>query len=68
VLSQIYVALIASLLLAFQKYRSKIGLSLQNLARLVQANLFRRCDIMELVSPGRRSEKALDSGQLQLLA
>ena len=44
-----FVALIAYLLLAYQKFRSRIGLSLRNLARLVQAtNLFRCCDILGL--------------------
>lgn len=67
VLSQVYVALIAYLLLAYQKFRSRIGLSLQNLARLVQANLFRCCDILELEDPGRKQEKSLNSRQLQLV-
>ncbi len=57
VLSQVYVALIAYLLLAYQKFLSKIGLSLYYLARLVQRNLFQQCEILDLVDPRQKRLK-----------
>ena len=68
VLSQVYVALIAYLLLAFQKFMSKIGISLHYLVRLVQRNLFQQCEILDLVDPGRKMLKHNTSRQLSLLA
>ena len=67
VLSQVYVALIAYLLLAYQKFLSKIGLSLHYLARLVQRNLFQQCEILDLVEPRQKRLKLNDSHQLTLL-
>jgi len=68
VLSQVYIAMIAYLLLAYQKFLSKIGISLHYLARLVQRNLFQYCDILDLVSPQRKRVKSNDPKQLFLLA
>ena len=51
VMTQIYVALIAYLLLCLFKYLSKISVSLQNLLRVIQLNLFRRCSLRELFEP-----------------
>ena len=68
VLSQVYVALIAYLLLAYQKFMSKIGITLHYLARLVQRNLFQQCEILDLVDPGRKTLKNNTSRQLSLLA
>ncbi len=51
VLSQVYVALIAYLLLCYLKFLCRLGLSLQQLAQLLQLNLFRRCTIQELLQP-----------------
>ncbi|WP_176632297.1 hypothetical protein [Desulfolutivibrio sulfoxidireducens] len=67
VLSQVYVALIAYLLLAYQKFLSKIGLSLHYLARLVQRNLMQQCEILDLVDPRQKRSKFNDSDQLTLL-
>ena len=67
VLSQVYVALIAYLLLAYQKFLSKIGLSLHYLARLVQRNLFQQCEILDLVDPRQKRLKFNDSDQLTIL-
>jgi hypothetical protein len=50
-MTQIYVALIAYLLLCLFKYLSKVFVSLQNLLRVIQLNLFRRCSLMELFKP-----------------
>jgi hypothetical protein len=51
VMTQIYVALIAYLLLFLFKYLSKVSVSLQNLLRVIQLNLFRKCLLKELFKP-----------------
>jgi putative transposase len=51
VMTQIYVALIAYLLLCMFKYLSKVPASLQNLLRVIQLNLFRKCTLEELFKP-----------------
>lgn len=51
VMTQIYVALIAYLLLCMFKYLSKVPVGLQNLIRVIQLNLFRRCTLEELFEP-----------------
>jgi putative transposase len=51
VMTQIYVALIAYLLLCMFKHLSKIPASLQNLLRVIQLNLFRKCSLEELFEP-----------------
>lgn len=51
VMTQIYVALIAYLLLYLFKYLSKVSVSLQNLLRVIQINLFRKCSLKELFKP-----------------
>ena len=67
VLTQVYVALIAYLLLCYIKFLCRLGLSLQQLAQLLQINLFRRCTIQELlVPPGVNGDLARDNNQLNL--
>ena len=51
VMTQIYVALIAYLLLCYFKFLSGINISLQVLLRLLQLNLFRGCTLQELLEP-----------------
>ena len=51
VMTQVYVALIAYLLLCMFKFMAKISVSLQNLLRVIQLNLFRRCSLKELFEP-----------------
>ena len=51
VMTQIYVALIAYLLLSYFKCFSGINICLQELFRLLQLNLFRKCSLQEIVSP-----------------
>ena len=51
VMTQIYVALIAYLLLCMFKFLSKVPASLQNIIRVIQLNLFRRCTLEELFEP-----------------
>jgi len=51
VMTQIYVAIIAYLLLCMFKYLSKVTAGLQNLIRVIQLNLFRKCTLQELFEP-----------------
>ena len=67
VLSQIYVALISYLLLCYLKLLSRIKVSLQNLLRILQLNLFRSCSLRELFEPPPAiSNKGSCSAQLKL--
>lgn len=67
VMTQIYVALIAYLLLCMFKFMSKVSASLQNLIRVVQLNLFRTCSLEELFEPPPKdSNKTIINKQLQL--
>jgi len=49
VLTQIWAALCVSLLLAYMKFVSRIGLSMQQIARLLQLNLFLKRDFLALL-------------------
>ena len=51
VLSQIFVALMVYLLLCYLKFLCNLGITLQNLMRLLQLNLFRTCTFKELYEP-----------------
>ena len=51
VLSQIYAALIVYLLLCYTKFLCNLSVTLQNLMRILQLNLFRTCPLQELVEP-----------------
>ena len=66
VLSQVYVALIAYLLLAYQAFMSKIGISLQYLARLVQTTLFQTIEICDLAKPRRNRHNSCCISMLPL--
>lgn len=49
VLTQIWAALCVSLLLAYMKFASRIDLSMQQIARLLQLNLFLKRDLLALL-------------------
>ena len=51
VLSQIWIALCVSLLVAFLNFKAKLGCSLQQMLRLLQLNLFAKRDLMEIFKP-----------------
>ena len=69
VLSQIYTALTVYLLLAYQKFLSKIGLSIQQLCQLIQLNLLGACSLDELLNPRRRkNENSYNFSLLSLVA
>ena len=67
VMTQIYVALIAYLLLFLFKSLSKIPVSLQNFLRVIEINLFRKCTLEELFEPPPNiTNKPFDNRQLML--
>jgi hypothetical protein len=51
VLTQIWIALCAYLILSYLKFLSKTGWSEQRILRLLQANLFSKKDLMALIKP-----------------
>ena len=51
VLTQIWIALCTYLMLSYLKFLSKTGWSEQRILRLLQANLFSRNDLLELIRP-----------------
>lgn len=51
VLTQIWIALCVYLLLAFLKFKAKLGISMQQMLRLLQLNLFERRNLIDLFKP-----------------
>jgi Transposase DDE domain/Domain of unknown function (DUF4372) len=66
VMTQIWIVLCAYLLLAFHKFQSKLGQSMQQILRLLQLNLFERRDFLELFAPPRPN-LSLCNRQLSLI-
>jgi hypothetical protein len=67
VLTQIYAALIVYLLLCYLKFLCNLTITLQNLMRLLQLNLFRTCTLKELYEPPPASSDIISySKQLTL--
>jgi putative transposase len=64
VMTQIWVALIALLLLAYYKFRAKLGHSLSQILKLLQLNLFSRSDLWHLFDPGPTKLMLPNSNQL----
>ncbi|UCG12296.1 MAG: IS4 family transposase, partial [Deltaproteobacteria bacterium] len=52
VMTQIWVAIITLLLLAYYKFRAKLGHSLSQILKLLQLNLFSRRNVWQLFDPG----------------
>jgi IS4 transposase len=60
VMTQIWIALITLLMIAYYKFKAKIGLSLSQILKLVRLNLFVRKNLLELIDPLiESSEKTL---------
>ncbi len=67
VMTQVYVALIAYLLLCYLKFLCRLGISLQMLAQLLQINLFERRTLQQLLEPpGINDNFDYDNKQLTL--
>ena len=69
VLIQLYTALTVYLLLAYQKFLSRLGLSVQQLFQLIQINLLGAAPLEELLNPRRRkNENPYNLSLLDLVA
>ena len=51
VLTQVWVALCVYLLVAYLKFKAKFGVSMTQILRVLQLNLFSRCNFIELFKP-----------------
>jgi len=51
VLTQIWIALIVYLLLSFLKFKAKVGVTIQQMLRILQLNLFERRNFIDLFKP-----------------
>lgn len=69
VLIQLYTALTVYLLLAYQKFLSRISLSIQQILQIIQLNLFGTTSLEDLLNPRRRyAENPYDLSLLTLCA
>jgi len=66
VMTQLWIALCAYLVLAFLKFQSKLRHSMQQILRLLQLNLFERRDFMGLFKPPEL-KNTIDNNQLPLI-
>lgn len=57
VMTQIWIALITILLLAYYKFKSQIDESLTQILKLIRTNLFVRKNLLELLNPGLFTQK-----------
>jgi putative transposase len=66
VLTQVWIAMISYLLVAFARYSAKEGWSVQRLLRVLQLNLFERKELKEIFNPGS-PPKLKDQPQMRLV-
>ncbi len=66
VMTQIWVAIITLLLLAYYKFRAKLNHSLSQILKLLQLNLFDRRNIWQLFDPGPTKHMLPNRDQLSL--
>lgn len=64
VMTQIWIALITLLMIAYYKFKAKIGLSLSQILKLVRLNLFVRKSLLELIDPASYVQSAPVGKQL----
>ncbi len=64
VLTQVWIALVALLLLAFYKFKAKLGQSLTQIIKLLQLTLFSRRNLWELLNPMSSVQNAPNGAQL----
>lgn len=62
VLTQVWIALCVYLMIAFLNFKAKLGASMQRILRVLQLNLFSRCNLEDLFKPPSRQPP--DSRQL----
>ena len=66
VLTQVWIALITLLILAFYKFKSKLGQSLTQILKMLQLNLFGTRSIWQLLNPSPIERSAQTVGQLSI--
>ncbi|OKY74181.1 MAG: IS4 family transposase [Desulfobulbaceae bacterium DB1] len=59
VLTQIWIALCVYLILAYLKFTAKIGISMQQILRILQLNLFERRDLLALLKPPKQKQPTI---------
>ena len=64
VLTQVWIALCVYLLVAFLNFKAKLGTSMTQILRVLQLNLFARCNFIELFKPP--DKQPVDSPQILL--
>lgn len=62
VLTQVWIALCVYLMIAFLNFKAKLGASMQRIFRVLQLNLFSKCNLEDLFKPPNR--QPVDSPQL----
>lgn len=67
VLTQLWIALCVYLVLTFLKFKAKLGISLTEILRLLQLNIFERRSLVDLLKPPERNQPII-SPQLLLWA
>ncbi len=67
VLTQLWIALCMYLIIAYLKFQSGLGKSMQQLLRLLQLNLFEKRDLMALLRGNHIKDNKPDINQLSLL-
>ena len=67
VMTQIWIALCAYLLLAFIKFQSKLGKSMQQILRILQLNLFEKRDLMALLRGDPPHNDRMNINQMTLV-
>lgn len=68
VMTQIWIAMCVYLLLAYLKFTSRTGRSLQQILRLLQLNLFERRSLLELIDDSPPEPEPPDPQQALVLA
>ncbi len=67
VLTQIWIAMCVYLMLAFIKFQSKLGTSLQQILRILQLNLFEKRDLLALLRGDPPRQPTVNPDQMQLI-
>ena len=64
VMTQIWIAMVAMLLLAYYKFMAKLNYSFSQVLKLLQLSLFKKQSLWQLFDPGPTKHMLPDSGQL----
>ena len=67
VMTQVWIAMCMYLMIAFIKFQAKLGKSMQQILRLLQLNLFEKCDLIALLRSDPLNYKQINTHQMNLL-